>query len=435
MLVWLLAPGGLWAATAPVSFATARPYAGYATVLSALGEQVLGPAATAGVQAMLEADQPPLPRGCVPGDTELSARSLRHQVRCADHVFAVTLRLRAGAPAEETAALTARFALGRPEVSPGACLAACADLRQRVLSAVAARVRARETGVTLQPFEHRQGARHDGWRDALVAARTALMTGDAPRARQALKMATRARVVGRLSAVDAFDLALFARAAADPSLVARAVQRARTALADRQTSQGPVAAGIRVALPLLDARGQEGLPGVHQCADDPMRCDVLPAVRTLAACGRFADAAEALDRGPLARGAPPAGQELWLLRLGLAGVTGDTTTRADIARRLGIDLSQAVDGPEPPSPAVAPLPVPVADSASPTEVSAAAPAPAELPIGASAIGDLALAPAPGPAETPDDPRRDGTGGTTLPIAILLALLAAVAVRAWGASRR
>jgi len=331
----LLAGLLLWAAAAVAGErppALLEPFAGYDMVFGPRGERVLGPEAAPGVQAMLEAEKPTLPEGCEVGDIAIQSRAIALSVACTGQRFELRLPLRESAAIDPRAISTAHFTVPPPKVAGGDCDPTCQTLRGQLLAALIERVRAGEGAITWQQVR-RQGGGGDGWMGALASAHEALATGNRRQARTALQRAVHAQPVKRLSAAQALDLALLAGEARDDVLRERALGRLEAALSvDTNTTAGR--AGQAIALQILRSAGKRGRVEGLACAIDPSRCDALPAVRALAAVGRYRDAAAILDRGPLAaeRNRPP--MEMLKLRFGLASAARDADGELAVARRV-----------------------------------------------------------------------------------------------------
>ncbi len=309
-----------------------EPFAGYDVIFGARGERVLGPEAAPGVQAMLEAAEPALPAGCAMGDIAIQARAVALSVACGERSFELRLALRESALIHPETSTTARFALPPPKLAKGACDAACLTLRGGLAAAIVGRVKAGEGAISWQQVRRQEGG-GDGWMAALAGAHGALATGSRRQARKSLQSAVHARPVVGLSAGQALDLALLSGEARDAVLRERALGRLDVALASEEAVTAG-RRGLQIAAVLLRGEGKKGHAEAMACPVDPRRCDALPAIRSLAALGRYRDAAAVLDKGLLAPERPRPPMELLKLRFGLASAAKDADAELAVARRV-----------------------------------------------------------------------------------------------------
>lgn len=309
-----------------------EPYAGYDVVFGARGQRVLGPSAAPGVQAMLEASKPALPAGCALGDIAIAAEAIAVAITCTSRTFELRLALRASAPINPTAMATSAFAIAPPTTAGAACDPSCQVLRGQVVAAVAERVRAGEGAINWRQVRERRGG-GDRWQADMAEAHLALATGNRKPARAALQAALQARPVARLSAAQALDLTLLAGEAKDVAIRRQALARLQTVMKTTEPSTAG-GRGLALALTLLQGTDEQALQLAYSCANDQRRCDALPAIRVLAAAGRYRDAAAVLDKGLLDPGAARPAMELLKLRFGLASAAKDANGELAVARRV-----------------------------------------------------------------------------------------------------
>lgn len=328
-----------WAADKPP--ALLEPYGGFDVVFGPSGPRVLAPDAAAAVEAMLTAggrDFAGDAAGCALGDVRLEPTRLLVEVVCADGKVAIALDARQ--PGHDLGVAGSVWFLARsPQAWAQPCDAPCTARRQAVMTQLLARVAAREGTIPWQRVRPPPGSRADGFLTALMDAHLALSTRDDPGTTAALSKARALRPVADLSASELFDLAILAKGAGDADTLRWALEALQKALAVRaQPTQagfaGPDAADLRAisaAYAALAGDPTATAQKAQACASPP-GCDMLPAVRALAAARAFAQAARVLDDGPLKAKTPR--QDLLKLRFGLASAQNDAQGEQDAARRM-----------------------------------------------------------------------------------------------------
>ncbi|MBM4344876.1 MAG: hypothetical protein FJ100_16030 [Deltaproteobacteria bacterium] len=123
---------------------------------------------------------------------------------------------------------------------------------------------------------------------------------------------------------------------------AERLRTARLAPGDPLALDPATAAGLQPALQALAGEVTAAAEGAQACAARP-ECDSLPAIRALAAVRAFALAAQALDRGPLAK-PETATHDLLKLRFGMASALGDAQGEIDAAKRIQAARPDAPEG-------------------------------------------------------------------------------------------
>lgn len=312
-----------------------EPYAGYDVVFGPNGPRVLGPEAAPAVERMVTRPEKQLAQsGCEVGDIGLQGAAITVQAACPGGAASAVLDASAAQLAKASVLFSATWTGAWPE-------AAKAELLRRVAAG--------EAAIAWQRVRPPPGSPADGVLTALIDAHAAIAIGDRATAVVALAAARAAQAEVLWSAQACFDFALLAEEAADAAhrTWARACLQ-RTLAAQRAAPQGQFAGPDSAQLRgmAIAARALAGDPsGTAQQAagcSPANACDVLPAVRALAAVRAFSEAANLLDRTLLAQG-KPGSQDLLKLRFGLASALGDAQGEIATAKRIASERPDAVE--------------------------------------------------------------------------------------------
>lgn len=328
-----------------------EPYAGFDVVFGPGGPRVLGPDAAPQVQAMLL--EPGLDLGspaCQIGDVRIEARRLLVQISCADGKATAILAVREPGDQGKNSAATAWFSLALPPAWQQPAAAELQLARTAAQAELLKRVQAGEAKLPWQRVRPAPGSPADAWMTALLLAQRAAATGDLPGARSALLQAKAVRPLSELRPAELFDFALLSVASAEKVLLQEVLKGLETKLAAQAqpTSQGFAgddAAELRAlaaAIPALAGDPTSTVTKANSCLSPP-GCDVLPAVRALAASRAYAQAADVLDGGPLA-GQGKVAFDLLKLRFGLASALNDAAVELAIAERMTVEHPEMAEG-------------------------------------------------------------------------------------------
>ncbi len=327
--------------------AVLEPYAGYDVVFGPGGPRVLGPQAAGPIEKMFASSGRALgPSGCELGDISVQRDSLVVQVLCAG----TKLSVRLGDVQRHTGAADARtavFAVTWDAAAVAACAGACASALPAAKEDLLRRVRTGESAVPWLRVRPAPGSANGAVVSALLDAQAALAIGDRPTARSLLTKARTTQPEGGWTAAQCFDFALLCREAAltDDANWGRAcaerLRSAKLAPDDPLALDAATAAGLQPALLALAGEVTAAADQAVVCAAKPA-CDPLPAIRALAAVRAFAQAAQALDRGPLATPETTT-RDLLKLRFGMASALGDAEGEIATAKKI---LTAQPDAPE-----------------------------------------------------------------------------------------
>ncbi len=331
-----------------------EPYSGFDVVFGPAGPRVLGPEANPQIEAMLFGPGKALggATACELGNVRVEASRLLVEVQCPEEAkVTLELQVRDRGLAADKGQGSTWFAIAWPPAWQGGAegpaqerhRAAQADLLQRVL--------AKEGLLTWQRVRPAPGSPGDGWMTALLAAQVSLATGELPGGRRSLAQAKAARPWAELRPGELFDFAVLAYGLGDSEAVRAAVASLEKAVAAQSApSQGSSASdaaelrALAAAVPALAGDPTATVVKAGACLSAP-GCDLLPAVRALAATRAFAQAAAVLDGGPLA-GQAKVHFDLLKLRFGMASALNDFAAELAVAERMtqeNPDLPQALD--------------------------------------------------------------------------------------------
>lgn len=316
-----------------------EPYGGFDVVFGPTGPRVLAPEASTAVQAMLTTggrEFTGTAAGCGLGDLRLEATRILAEVVCGPQKDVVELAARGAASAEQGTLL---FALHWPQAWSTPCDSACTAQRDGVRQQLTQRVERGEAAIPWQQVRPPPGSPAGAFLGALLDAHRALATRDDRALATALDTARKARPAAELTPVELFDFAVLARGALSDDALKWALAALNQALAARALPveagfKGPDAADLRAiaaAVPALAGDPTGTVQKAENCANPP-GCDVLPAVRSLAAARAFAQAARLLDQGPLKAAKPR--DDLLKLRFGLASASNDADAEQKVAQRM-----------------------------------------------------------------------------------------------------
>ena len=318
-----------------------EPYGGFDVVFGPSGPRVLAPEASAAVQAMLAGagrEFTGAAGGCALGDLRLEATRILAEVVCGAQKEVVELAARQpSTPAAEQG--TPLFVLHWPQAWNTPCDSTCLAQRDGVRQQLVKRVEHGEVAIPWQQVRPPPGSPAGAFLGALLDAHRALATRDDRALAQALATARKARPVVELTVGELFDFAVLARGAQADEALKWALTALGQALAARAMPidagfNGPDSADLRAiaaAIPALAGDPTGTVQKAENCANPP-GCDVLPAVRALAAARSFQAAAQLLDQGLLKAAKPR--NDLLKLRFGLASATNDAAAEQSTARRM-----------------------------------------------------------------------------------------------------